>query len=166
MANTSDLKSDAINVAYWFESHLPHALLNRLLDNSIIKGDCIIWKGAIRGITGYGAIKYEGKVWDVHRLVGTFLFGDLDRKNYICHRNECSSRLCFSPKHLYKGSPVSNVKDSINKGNHSDIWNKKLITHCKNEHEFTKENTRIDRFGYRDCRLCNRDKMRARRAKK
>lgn len=34
-------------------------------------------------------------------------------------------------------------------------------THCKHGHEFTPENTRLDRGGYRCCRTCDRAKYQA-----
>jgi hypothetical protein len=36
---------------------------------------------------------------------------------------------------------------------------RKAITHCKHGHEFTPENTRIDKRGWRSCRTCARKKM-------
>lgn len=35
---------------------------------------------------------------------------------------------------------------------------------CTNGHEFTEENTRVTREGYRICRACNRERMQRNRA--
>ena len=40
----------------------------------------------------------------------------------------------------------------------------KRVTHCKNGHEYSPENSRVDPSGYRDCRAC--DSMRGRRARR
>ena len=34
---------------------------------------------------------------------------------------------------------------------------KNTYTHCKNGHEFTKENTYVAPHGFRQCRTCNKE---------
>jgi hypothetical protein len=36
-------------------------------------------------------------------------------------------------------------------------------THCPQEHEYTEEHTYVDKAGYRHCKTCRRERMRARR---
>ena len=43
---------------------------------------------------------------------------------------------------------------------------KQAMTHCKYGHEFTPENTRITKEGWRNCRACHAAKMRRRNAAK
>jgi hypothetical protein len=143
-----------------FKSHLPDHLIEKLIFRGRLFADCFIWIGA--GTT-YGKIKYEGKAWDVHRLVGHFLFGPLKRKDDICHINNCHSTLCFRATHLYKGTRSSNMKDAVEKGTFYPPNINKFKTHCKNGHEFNSENTRIEKDGRRDCRICNRNRMRDKR---
>jgi hypothetical protein len=38
-------------------------------------------------------------------------------------------------------------------------------THCKHGHEFTPDNTWLDRMGWRHCKACNRESQRARNAR-
>lgn len=116
MVDIPDLKSVATKVACEFDSRLPHTLLRKVLQNIKIIGECYIWTGAVTQSNGYGKIKYEGKCWDIHRLIGKYLFRNLQRRNDICHINECNSRACIRPKHLYKGTRASNMQDAIKKG--------------------------------------------------
>ncbi len=46
------------------------------------------------------------------------------------------------------------------------IANQKNATHCKNGHEWTPENTRITKEGWKNCRACHNMKMRNRTAMK
>lgn len=43
------------------------------------------------------------------------------------------------------------------------IKGKPRPTHCKNGHEYNEKNTRTKPSGYRECRICDRDKSRRRR---
>lgn len=42
---------------------------------------------------------------------------------------------------------------------------KKAMTHCKNGHEHNEENTHVDKYGWRQCRACARDKYYRRKAR-
>ena len=95
---------------------IPITLLSILRLRSIRVGNCLIWTGAITKSTGYGKIKYNKKCWDVHRLLGTYLFGELTTKDMICHKNECTNRACIEPSHLYKGDRSTNMMDAFMKG--------------------------------------------------
>jgi hypothetical protein len=53
-------------------------------------------------------------------------------------------------RNLHWGTPSRNTLDSVRNGTH--IYARK--TECGNGHEFTPENTRIDKRGARACRTC------------
>jgi len=107
----------------------------------------------------YQVVKYNGKVWDIHRLVGSFLFGVLDSKELVCHKNECNSRKCFRPAHLYKGTYISNTRDALIKGTHNipGLYKRPTRTYCKLGHKITLARGR--------CKICNKLRMREARAK-
>ena len=88
--------------------------IEELLSKTIKVNNCLIWQGTKRN-TGYGCIKYEGKLIDTHRLSWI-----LDRHMaipeglYILHK--CDNRLCINPKHLILGNQSENMKDAYDKG--------------------------------------------------
>jgi len=58
-------------------------------------------------------------------------------------------------ENLYWGTPTENVADAIRHGTYRNGWSDR--THCKNQHEYTPENTRWLARGGRECRACRRD---------
>lgn len=113
-----------------FKSHLPDQLLENIFKHVKVQKECLIWIGAITKSTGYGKIKWKYKSYDVHRLIGLYLFECIyENKIEICHINECSSRACIRPIHLYKGNRSSNMIDSINKLTHNSLYKERNLVH-------------------------------------
>lgn len=76
--------------------------------------NCWEWNAGSRG-NGYGAIKYNKKVIDAHRLSWILQNGELNDSNiYVCHK--CDNRKCVNPNHLFLGSHSDNIKDGYKKG--------------------------------------------------
>ena len=91
----------------------------RLQFNSTQEGDCWIWKGKTTGKTkSYGEIWYQGKGVRIGRLICHLYHGaDLNDNSWTAnHTRECTSSLCWNPKHLYVGTQSQNVQDQIAKG--------------------------------------------------
>lgn len=117
--------------------------------------DCWEWQGARMAI-GYGQIKTvfgdESVNTYAHRFSYELHNGPLEPNQCVLHH--CDNRPCVNPAHLFAGTKADNTADMMAKGRH--VAPNRGVTHCKRGHEFTPENTRIDKLGKRYCRACKR----------
>ena len=133
-----------------------------LLQRRNIVGECWLYTG--HKVKGYGRISYLGKDERVHRLAAMIWLGyDLnDDLHEICHERNCPNKACFRPEHIRMDTRSGNVQDSIALGTFVKPNNRnEEKTHCKYGHEYTPENTRLNR-GHRYCRECERIRDRKR----
>lgn len=77
---------------------------------------CCEWTGSRQKESGYGRFTlYHGKTVYAHRLIFEHYSGIvLARNDYVCHK--CDNPPCVKYKHLFIGSPLDNIDDSIEKG--------------------------------------------------
>lgn len=47
--------------------------------------DCWLWSAAIRGNSGYGAFRINGKIESAHRVSYFLTYGDIPGGKIICH---------------------------------------------------------------------------------
>lgn len=96
---------------------------------------CWVYTGYLNDGYGY----HGGKL--AHRLSYEELVGPIPEGLEIDHL--CRNPPCVNPAHLEPVTRAENIRRRF-----------ALITHCKNGHEFTTENTRIVGVTQRKCRAC------------
>lgn len=121
------------------------------------------WPGRIRKLgyhpAGYWLIGLRGggkaTTKLVHSLVLTAFVGPRPEGLNACHNDGDPSNNHVD--NLRWDTQSSNLLDAVQHGTHRLA----AATHCVNGHEFSAENTRIDKAGHRSCRECARLKARA-----
>jgi hypothetical protein len=127
----------------------------RIERKSTMQGACRVWQGIVMK-NGYGVVSWQGKPWLVHRAVWTEQRGPIPPDMEIDHvkKRGCHSRACTNVEHL---EVVTQAENNRRAGGLEVTWaNRRTKTHCKHGHEFTPENTYVQRTGGRSCRMCSR----------
>ncbi len=75
---------------------------------------CWNWIAAIRGKSGYGAFRLNGKTQSAHRVSYVLHKGEIPEDLLICH--SCDNRRCVNPNHLFICTYYENMQDCKNKG--------------------------------------------------
>lgn len=126
----------------------------------VVKSDgCWLWTASLQK-TGYGNAWNGRSVETAHRLSYRIHKGDIPPGLDVMH--SCDVRHCVNPEHLALGDRAANMRDAQAKGR----LVQEPVTVCKHGHSFTPENTLVldrgDGRTRRQCRTCNRERMRAR----
>lgn len=115
---------------------------------------CWLWKGA-KSSQGYGQFGIGPRMVRPNRLAWELTYGEIPTGLLVCHH--CDNKLCVRPDHLFLGTSSDNTQDMLAKGRHRNQNDYK--THCPSGHEYTVENTKISRKGWRYCRTCERNRF-------
>lgn len=117
---------------------------------------CWLWVAGTKN-SGYGVFApTHGEVHMAHRYSWMLANGPIPDGMLVCHT--CDVKLCVRPDHLFLGTAKENMDDMRRKGRATWGLYNKIKTHCKHGHEFTLENTEIDKRGRRSCRTCHHDR--------
>lgn len=114
--------------------------------------ECWPWLASLTN-SGYGSMMLDDKPEGAHRISYELLRQEIPEGMVIDHL--CGNRWCVNPWHMDVVTQSENIRRSkpdrdINPRSRSP---KK---ECRNGHEFTPENTRIDPDGYQRCKTCER----------
>jgi hypothetical protein len=105
---------------------------------------CWEWQGKLlKG--GYGYFVTEGKTTLVYRYLFEQQNGVIEKGKQLDHL--CRNRACCNPDHLDLVTPKQNR-------DRGDLAVER--THCPKGHEYTLENTLVNKRGSRECRACKR----------
>ena len=127
--------------------------LDRLATKYIIDASgCWLWTRSLDK-DGYGQFYLERKMKKPHRLMYELIVSKIPDGLVIDHL--CKVRHCVNPKHL---EPVTNKENVLRSDGFAAVNSKK--THCPKNHEYTTENTYLDKSNMRHCRECGREYMR------
>lgn len=95
----------------------PEQLLNKIRSRcEPTDSGCLIWKGG-KTSRGYGCITWKDVSIRVHRLVLCLKTGEYPKDKVACHR--CDVPLCCAEDHLFWGTCLDNIRDSVVKGRFS-----------------------------------------------
>ena len=130
---------------------LPERIRERIRISPIT--GCWLWQGGkFKG--GYGSGWWQGRDWQVHRLVWKLLKGRISRKKTLDHL--CRRRNCVNPTHMEQVP----LRVNILRGN-SPTAIKARKVRCKRGHPLSGDNLIKYKDGRRACRKCANAKSRA-----
>jgi len=110
---------------------------------------------------GYPRIGVHYKKMLAHRVAYMDFIGAIPDRAEIDHL--CFNKSCVNPQHLEAVSKSENLRRA---GAVGLMDRRSHNTHCKHGHPYNEENTHITPEGWRDCRVCGREKMRRLRRSK
>lgn len=116
---------------------------------------CIIWQGCSVNGYGYSWDSETKKVYRVHRQAYINRYGQIPTGLVIDHL--CRNKLCYNTDHLEAVTQKENVRRGL-----SGIKNA-TKTHCKKGHQYSRENTYLQKSKSgigRVCRICKTERKR------
>ena len=130
------------------------SIYERLENFKLIVDKCWRFTGKIES-NGYGRIDFGGKQIGVHRLSAHLFLGfNLNSDKLVLHKNECKYKDCWNPEHLYIGSQVDNINDTVKAHKHANS----IKEFCPRGHSYVGVIPRAR--GNRDCKICASERYR------
>lgn len=153
---------------------VPQRVIERIKTRIVVQGGCWLWPGAAT-IKGYGQIGWHENGLPcrglVHRLMYEAANGAISdglQLDHLCHDPKlcvggarCPHRRCCNPAHL---EPVSNRVNVLRGGGFAAV-NASRIS-CPQGHPYDDANTYSAPDGWRQCRACRSEHVRAIRARR
>lgn len=137
-----------------------NALTKSFYEKLTIEGDCIV-KNTSVNVHGY-ATAYDptkGKPVYAHRYSLELHGYELIEGLVVDHL--CRNTRCVNVMHLEQVTHQTNTLRGV-----GTAAMRKQQTECKYGHEFSEENTRVDKLGRRICRTCHAGRERIRQKKR
>lgn len=107
---------------------------------------CWPWVGWFGKDSPYGIMTHRGKARTAHRWAWIAANGEIPDDWQVHH--ECENPACVNPDHL----------EAVDTSTHAK---RHLSDRCGNGHEWTPENTHLNKAGTRVCRACRRNAQQA-----
>lgn len=118
----------------------------------IQESGCWAWVGSLSS-NGYGFLWHNGRTIRAHRFAFEhFMEEQIPPDKEIDHL--CRNHRCVNPLHMEVVTRTENVIRGVN----PELLRQRMLslTHCRQGHEFSKDNTYIDYRGYRGCIICRK----------
>lgn len=163
------IRGDAAHRQRVRERLLSRAIVDLHGPRPVDDSPCWFFSGKPHPKTGYAQFSVDSqKGLLAHRVAYELFRGEIPdgtQIDHLCHPGDgscpaatCPHRRCCNPAHLCVSTARAN---SLRSASPSALNAVKEF--CDNGHEFTEANT-LYTSGHRECRTCNRDKQRRRRA--
>lgn len=119
---------------------------------------CLLFNRADDTTGGYGKIydAESNRQILAHRAAWQLENGPIPADLHVLHR--CDTPLCCNVSHLFLGTNDDNIADKVQKGRVNNRARER--THCLKGHEYSEENTVVNKYGHRNCLTCYHEKNR------
>lgn len=141
----------------------PALTMEALESNSIPEPNsgCLLWLGVVNQF-GYGRLRRKEVSGVVHRLAYELTKGPVPPGLELDHL--CRVRCCINPDHLEPVPKIVNVRRGM--AGTSTRQRTLARTHCPKGHPYSGDNLfQRKGTGFRECRICMRERLRQQRAK-